>query len=116
MKYKVIVRPEAEDDVKEAFSWYEDNAAGLGHDFLLQVKAGINFIKRNPASQIFDAQTRKYKGFALYFQKNGSFWLYYAYTTPESLRDMSSVRNKILVENKQRNRVSSLGTIYWQKN
>jgi len=25
MKYKVIVRPEAEDGLKEAFSWYEDN-------------------------------------------------------------------------------------------
>jgi plasmid stabilization system protein ParE len=24
MKYRVIVRPEAEDDLKEAFSWYED--------------------------------------------------------------------------------------------
>ncbi len=48
MKYKVIVRPEAEDDLKKAFSWYEDNRTGLGYDFLLQVDAGINFIKRNP--------------------------------------------------------------------
>lgn len=36
MKYRVIVRPEAEDDLKGAFSWYEDKRAGLGHDFLLQ--------------------------------------------------------------------------------
>ncbi|MBI4690286.1 MAG: type II toxin-antitoxin system RelE/ParE family toxin [Nitrospirae bacterium] len=49
MKYKVIVRPEAEDDLKEAFSWYEDKRTGLGYDFLLQVDAGINFIDRNPA-------------------------------------------------------------------
>ena len=48
MKYKVIVRPEAEDDLKEAFSWYEDKRIGLGYDFLLQVDAGINFINRNP--------------------------------------------------------------------
>ena len=57
MKYKVIVRPEAEDDVTEAFSWYEDNVAGLGRDFLLQVDAGINFIKRNP-----DVHPIEYKG------------------------------------------------------
>ena len=57
MKYKVIVRPEAEDDLKEAFSWYEDNRTGLGHDFLLQVDAGINFIKRNP-----DVHPIEYKG------------------------------------------------------
>jgi len=48
MKYKVIVRPEAEDELKEAFSWYEDKRTGLGYDFLLQVDAGINFINRNP--------------------------------------------------------------------
>lgn len=48
MKYRVIVRPEAEEDLKEVFSWYEDNRTGLGYDFLLQVDAGINFIKRSP--------------------------------------------------------------------
>lgn len=48
MKYKVIVRPEAEDDLKEAFSWYEDKRIGLGYDFLLQVDAVINFINGNP--------------------------------------------------------------------
>lgn len=48
MKYIVIIRPEAEDDLKEAFSWYEDKRIGLGYDFLLQVDAGLNFIARNP--------------------------------------------------------------------
>jgi len=35
VKYSVIVRPDAEEDLKEAFSWYEDNRTGLGYDFLL---------------------------------------------------------------------------------
>jgi toxin ParE1/3/4 len=48
MKYTVIIRPEAEGDLKEAFSWYEDKRAGLGYDFLLQVDAGVNFISRRP--------------------------------------------------------------------
>jgi toxin ParE1/3/4 len=48
MKYRVIVRPEAEDDLKEAYSWYEEKRIGLGYDFLLQVDAGLNFIARNP--------------------------------------------------------------------
>ena len=48
MKYRGIVSPEAENDLKEAFSWYEDKRTGLGYDFLLQVDAGINFINRNP--------------------------------------------------------------------
>jgi len=34
MNYRVSVRPEAENDLKEAFSWYEDKRQGLGYDFL----------------------------------------------------------------------------------
>jgi plasmid stabilization system protein ParE len=48
VKYRLIIRPEAEDDLKEAYSWYEDKRQGLGHDFLLHVAAGLNFIKRSP--------------------------------------------------------------------
>jgi len=48
VKYSLIIRPEAEDDLREAYSWYEDKRTGLGYDFLLQVDAGLNFIQRNP--------------------------------------------------------------------
>lgn len=48
MKYRLIIRPEAEADLKEAYSWYEDKRTGLGYDFVLQVDAGLNFIARNP--------------------------------------------------------------------
>lgn len=57
MKYSLIIRPEAEDDLKEAYSWYEDKRQGLGHDFLLQVDAGLNFIARYP-----DIHPIEYKG------------------------------------------------------
>ncbi len=57
MKYRVIVRPEVEDDLEKAFSWYEDKRKGLGYDFLLQVDAGMRFIERNP--KIYST---KYKG------------------------------------------------------
>ena len=48
MKYRAIIRPEAENDLKEVFSWYEDKRQGLGYDFLLQVDAGLRFIEGNP--------------------------------------------------------------------
>jgi toxin ParE1/3/4 len=61
VKYCVIVSPEAENDLKEIFSWYEDNRIGLGYDFLLQVDAGINFVKRNPESHPIEYKgTRKH--------------------------------------------------------
>ena len=47
MKYKVVIRPETENDLKEAFLWYEDKRKGLGYDFLLQIDAGIKLIERN---------------------------------------------------------------------
>ncbi len=48
MNYRIIVRPEAENDLKEAYSWYEEKRSGLGDEFLLNVEAGLNFIGRNP--------------------------------------------------------------------
>ncbi|MFC1764966.1 type II toxin-antitoxin system RelE/ParE family toxin [Planctomycetota bacterium] len=48
MKYKLIVRPEAEAELEEAFAWYEQQVAGLGSHFLLAVDAIINSIQRNP--------------------------------------------------------------------
>jgi plasmid stabilization system protein ParE len=48
MNYRLVIRPEAEDDLKEAFSWYEDKRNGLGYDFLLQVEAGLRFIEKIP--------------------------------------------------------------------
>jgi toxin ParE1/3/4 len=48
MKYKVVVRPEAEAELAEAFIWYEQQYSGLGNQFLLAIDAAINSILRNP--------------------------------------------------------------------
>ncbi len=48
MNYPVIIRPEAEVDLAETFSWYEDKRQGLGFDFLLQVEAGLKVLERTP--------------------------------------------------------------------
>ncbi len=61
MTYPVMILPEAEEDLKGAFSWYEANRKGLGYDFLLQVDAGINIITRNPDIHPIDyRKTRKH--------------------------------------------------------
>ncbi len=72
MKYAVIIRPEAEDDLKDAFSWYEDKRAGLGYNFLLQVDAGINFINRNP-----EAHAIEYKGMRKHLIKRFPYKIIY---------------------------------------
>ena len=35
MNYQLIIRPEAELDIEESYNWYEDQAMGLGDEFLL---------------------------------------------------------------------------------
>ena len=39
MSRRLIVRPEAEAEMTDAFDWYEDRVPGLGSEFLLCVDA-----------------------------------------------------------------------------
>lgn len=48
MKQKVIIRPEAESDLQEAYAWYENQSKGLGADFILCVDAALSLIQRSP--------------------------------------------------------------------
>jgi hypothetical protein len=48
MKYALIIRPEAEQDMQGAFGWYEDRVSGLGREFLRCVDASIAQINRAP--------------------------------------------------------------------
>lgn len=74
MKRTAIIRPEAENDLKEAFLWYEDRRKGLGYDFLLQVDAGIMAIQRNPR-----VHPAKYKGTRGHFVKRFPYKIIYIF-------------------------------------
>lgn len=39
--WQLSYRPEVEDDVVDAFTWYDDKRPGLGDEFLLEYLAGI---------------------------------------------------------------------------
>ena len=66
MKQKSIIRPEAESDLQEAYTWYEDQSKGLGADFILCVDAALSSIQRSPElyaqvhKNIRRALTRRY--------------------------------------------------------
>ncbi|MEW6302515.1 MAG: type II toxin-antitoxin system RelE/ParE family toxin [Verrucomicrobiota bacterium] len=45
---RLVVRLEAEIDLAEAALWYEDRQAGLGLDFVAEVRAAIRRAVRNP--------------------------------------------------------------------
>lgn len=48
MARKLIVAPEAEVDIAEAYGWYETRRTGLGEEFLSSVEASLEGIRRRP--------------------------------------------------------------------
>ncbi|MDQ3247933.1 MAG: type II toxin-antitoxin system RelE/ParE family toxin [Chloroflexota bacterium] len=49
MIYRVVLRPEAEFEVAEAYHWYEEQVEGLGEEFLRAVDACLAAVQRTPA-------------------------------------------------------------------
>lgn len=45
---RLVVRPEAEQELAAAFEWYEDRSSGLGSEFLLCADAVFSAILRTP--------------------------------------------------------------------
>jgi plasmid stabilization system protein ParE len=48
MAAELIIAPEAEQDIDEAYAWYEEQRVGLGERFLTAVDACIQAICRTP--------------------------------------------------------------------
>jgi plasmid stabilization system protein ParE len=48
MTFKVVLRPEAEREIQEAFDWYEKRNEGLGLEFLRAADACLSGVRRNP--------------------------------------------------------------------
>ncbi len=48
MGAKLVIAPEAEQDIDEAYAWYEDRRVGLGEEFLACLDACIETICRLP--------------------------------------------------------------------
>ena len=48
MAAKVVLAPEAELDIAEAYAWYEGHRIGLGEEFLSSIEACLQGITRRP--------------------------------------------------------------------
>jgi plasmid stabilization system protein ParE len=48
MAVELVIAPEAELDIAEAYLWYESRRAGLGEEFLSSVDACLEGIRRQP--------------------------------------------------------------------
>ena len=59
MAAELITAPEAEDDIVDAYAWYESSRPGLGEEFLSCVDACIEAILRTP--QMFALAHENYR-------------------------------------------------------
>ena len=59
MLAKLIFAPEAEQDISEAYSWYETRRFSLGEEFLSCVDAGIQKIRRG--SELYPVVYEEYR-------------------------------------------------------
>ena len=50
---QILVRPEAEAEVQQAFDWYEEQSEGLGLEFLRAIEACLAGVTRNPFAYTF---------------------------------------------------------------
>ena len=48
MAVELVIAPEAEQDLDDAYAWCEEQRVGLGEDFLSNVDASIHLICRFP--------------------------------------------------------------------
>jgi plasmid stabilization system protein ParE len=60
MAAELIIAPEAEFDLVEAYAWYEKRRVGLGEEFLSSVDACVSSICRQPEmyTQVHEAYRR----------------------------------------------------------
>ena len=57
MSYKLVVRPEVEQDIANAEEWYEEREPGLGLDFRRLIRDEMRNLARNP--RIFQVRFRQ---------------------------------------------------------
>jgi plasmid stabilization system protein ParE len=57
----LIIQPDAESDLAEAYAWYELQRPGLGDDFLLRIESSLESLRVNPEMypQIYQEVRRK---------------------------------------------------------
>ena len=59
MRYSIVLQPGAEDDISDAYHWYEDQQAGLGELFLKELVIFYKKLEQN--SEIFSKATKRYR-------------------------------------------------------
>ncbi len=72
MKWRLVIRPRAETDLREARNWYENQRAGLGAEFVAEIEATLHVLIRDP-----QRHTVYYRGFRRVLSRRFPYKLFY---------------------------------------
>ena len=98
MGAKLIVAPEAQSDLDEAYDWYESRSFGLGERFLFRVDACIASIHRAPkmypvvAGNLRRAFIRQFPYIIYYIHKRTGLTVF---AVLHSARDPNTIRMRL---------------------
>ncbi len=53
MRLKLVIKPQAEEDIRDIFEWYENKSEGLGESFLEDLERKIDNLKKQPEGYQF---------------------------------------------------------------
>ena len=71
MSWRVIIRPKAEADLREARLWYETQRTGLGDELLQEIGRTIDLLKEQPERPVY------YRGFRRSLTRRFPYKLFY---------------------------------------
>jgi plasmid stabilization system protein ParE len=74
MAAELVIAPEAEGDIDEAYAWFEGRRIGLGEDFLVRVDACLRAICRLP-----EMHAVVYKGYRKALVRRFPYAVFYEY-------------------------------------
>jgi len=72
VSWRVIIRPNAEADAREARQWYESQRAGLGDELLLEIRHAIRVLEEQP-----ERRPIYYRGFRRLLTRRFPYKLFY---------------------------------------
>jgi len=80
---RLVLQPEAEEDIRSARRWYERQSPGLGNEFLRAVEASLAKVERTPELYAaVDQATRRARvprfPFAIYYEIEAASVVIYA--------------------------------------
>ena len=72
MSWRVIIRPNAEADLRAARSWYESQRTGLGDELLDEVRRAVGLLETDP-----ERRPLYYRGFRRLLTRRFPYKLFY---------------------------------------